>query len=110
MGKNRNFFQGSVGFNNGVIHSASNNYVSHSFVMTLSLSRANHKQSNSASANPPSTSSSSLRKTTGEKSKGSVAARVVGAATEPSYFYPGVTQRESLETESGFTGTRLPRL
>jgi hypothetical protein len=46
-----------------------------------------------------SSSRNSLQETPGEKPEGSRAARVVGAALEPSGFYPGVSQREVRELE-----------
>jgi hypothetical protein len=46
-----------------------------------------------------SSSQNSLRETPGEKPESSRAARVVGAALEPSGFSPGVSRRELRELE-----------
>jgi hypothetical protein len=73
----------------------------------LLISRVYQEQSNSISENPLSSSRNSLWDTPREQSDGSVAARVVGAATEPSDCSPGVSQRELRELERGFSEIEL---
>jgi hypothetical protein len=71
------------------------------------ISRVYQEQSNSISVNPRSSSRNSLRQTSEEQSEGLVAARVVGAATEPSDCSPDVCLRELRELERGFTEIEL---
>jgi hypothetical protein len=73
--------------------------------MQIPFSRVRYKQSNSISGNPSSISHNSLWETPGEIPEDSRAARLVGAALEPSRFSPG--ERELRELEGGFPELEL---